>query len=127
MPVWALLYPSVVPVQATHTHKHVPPSNTHTSRGTRAAADMWEFVATELVGTERGGGNKEAYIKAVCFPAVFLSFSPYRLCPSIAAGVVFGFLHVALFLQSFFCFSISLHRRRAKGGVWSIFLFHSFE
>ena len=87
---------------------------------------MWEFVATELVGTERGGGNREAYIKAVCFPAVFLSFSPYRLCPSIAAGVVFGFMHVA-FAVFFLFLSISLHRRRAKVAVWSIFLFHSFE
>ena len=35
-----------------HTHTHVLLSNTHTSRGTRAAADLREFVATELVGTE---------------------------------------------------------------------------
>ena len=35
-----------------HTHTLVPPSNTHTSRGTRAAADLKEFVAMELVGTE---------------------------------------------------------------------------
>ena len=35
-----------------HTNTHVPPSNTHTSRGTRAVADLREFVATELVGME---------------------------------------------------------------------------
>ena len=73
----------------------------------------------------RGGGSREGYIKAVCFPGVFLSFSPYRLCPSIATGVVFGFLYVALFSRSFL-FSLSLHRRRAKGGVWFIIPFHSF-
>ena len=52
----------------------------------------------------RGGGSREGYIKAVCFPDVFLSFSPYRLCPSIATEVVFGFLHVALFSRPFFFF-----------------------
>ena len=44
----------------------------------------------------RGGGYREGYIKVGCFPAVLLSFSPYRLCPSIATGVVFGCLHVAV-------------------------------
>ena len=58
-------------------------------------------MATELVGTEREGGIQEGHIKVGCFPAVFLSFSPYRLCPSIATRVVFGFLHVALFSRSF--------------------------
>ena len=45
-----------------HTHTHVPPSNTYTSRGTCAAADLRELVATELVGTSEGGGYREGYI-----------------------------------------------------------------
>ena len=62
----------------------------------------------------RGGDTgREGYIKVGCFPAVFLSFSLYRLCPSIAIGVMFGFLHVELFSRSFFSLSLS---RYIEGG-----------
>ena len=88
----------------------------HAAKRTRQA-DLRKFVATELVGRSKGGGYKEGYIKVGCFSAIFLSFSPYRLCPSIATGVVFCFLHVALFSRSFFLSSLSLHRKKAKRGV----------
>ena len=59
------------------------------------------------MGRSEGGGSREGYIKAVCLPVAFLSFSPYRLCPSIATEAVFGFLHVALFSRSFCFFSLA--------------------
>ena len=66
------------------------------------------------------------YIKAGCFPAVFLSFSPYRLCPSIATGVVFGFLHAALFSRSFL-FSLSRFIEGGRKEERFTFIFHSFR
>ena len=97
----------------------------HAAKRTRQV-DLREFVATELAGTEWGGGYREGYIKVGCFPAVFLPFSPYRLCPSIATGVVFGFLHVALFSRSFF-FSLSLatskEGKRRRGSFFSFIPF----
>ena len=71
------------------------------------------------------GGDTGRYIKVGCFPAVFLSFSPYRLCSSIATGVVLGFLHVALFSRSFFFLSLATSKEGKRMSVWFIFLFHS--
>ena len=77
--------------------------------GIRGDGACWDRV--------RGGGSREGYIKAVCFPDVFLSFSPYRLCPSIATGVVFGFLHVALFSRSFFFLSLATSKEGKRGSM----------